>query len=67
MDPKSFARFGFPALLVGVLIFMHYEERKEWRQDIVNMFNRMDQRLLETNKLIQDNTLAIQVMADKER
>ncbi|BBL75581.1 hypothetical protein [Methylomagnum ishizawai] len=66
MDPKSFARFGFPALLVAVLLFLHHDERKEWRETIDNMFNRMDQRQAETNNLLKDNTIAIQTLADRQ-
>lgn len=65
IDPGIFAQFGFPALLVAVLLYMHRGERKEWLEVTKAIFDRADQRQAETNECIREMSSTVQSLNDR--
>ena len=77
-DTALFSQFGFPALLVGVLLITqredrakteerHMAERKEWLEVARSIFDRADERQAETNECIRGMTKALEVANERRR
>ena len=76
-DPATWSQFGLPGLVIAALLLiilalyryviqpmmtLHREERKEWLDTCKNIFDRADQRQVETNECIRELSATVQTL-----